>query len=162
MAKAADEPRRQAAQNRRARFDYFIEDTLEAGIILAGTEVKSLRAGRASINESYAGEQKGELFLFNAHIPEYTLAGKHLQHELRRPRKLLVKRKELNKLLGSIRRDGFTLVPLAVYFNDRGIAKVQIGLARGKRQVDKRASEKERDWQRDKARVMRDKGRSND
>jgi len=157
MSKSDGEPGRQVAQNRRARFDYFIEDTLEAGIMLAGTEVKSLRAGRASINESFAGERQGELFLFNAHIPEYQLAGRHLQHELKRPRKLLVRRKELNKLLGSIRRDGVTIVPLAVYFNDRGIAKVQLGLAKGKRKVDKRETEKQRDWQRDKARLMRDK-----
>lgn len=159
MSKRDADPSRQVAQNRRARFDYFIEDTLEAGIMLAGTEVKSLRAGRASISESYAGEKAGELFLFNAHIPEYQLAGRHLQHELRRPRKLLVKRRELNKLLGSIRREGVTIVPISVYFNDRGIAKVQLGLAKGKRKVDKRETEKQRDWQRDKARLMREKGR---
>ncbi|MDR3515649.1 MAG: SsrA-binding protein SmpB [Azospirillaceae bacterium] len=146
-----------AAQNRRARFDYFIQDTLEAGIILAGTEVKSLRGGRASINESYAGETSGELFLFNAHIPEYGQAGRWLQHEPKRPRKLLVHRRQLNKLLGSIRRDGITLVPLSVYFNERGMAKVELGIAKGKRKVDKRATEKERDWQRDKARLMREK-----
>ena len=159
MAKAEKEPQRQAAQNRRARFDYFIEGTLEAGIVLAGTEVKALRAGRASINESYAGEQRGELFLLNAFIPEYTLAGRHLQHEPRRPRKLLVHRRELNKLLGAIRREGATIVPLSIYFNPRGLAKVQLGLAKGKHKGDKRQAEKERDWQRDKARLMRAKGR---
>ena len=151
-------PERAAAQNRRARFDYFIDDTLEAGIILTGTEVKSLRSGRASINESYAGERDGELYLFNAYIPEYQLAGKFFQHEVRRPRKLLVHRRELGKLLQQIRRDGVTLVPMSVYFNPRGIAKVQIGVARGKRKADKRETSKERDWQRDKARLMRNRG----
>jgi SsrA-binding protein len=150
--------RKLAAQNRRARFDYFIEDTLEAGIILAGTEVKSLRGGRASINESYAGESAGDLYLFNAYIPEYSLAGRWLQHEVRRPRKLLVKKRERDKLLGAIRREGATLVPLTIYFNDRGLAKVEIGLARGKKKADKRESEKARDWQRDKARLMRSRG----
>ena len=157
MARKAEEPRRIAAQNRRARFDYFIEEALEAGVILMGTEVKSLRAGRASINESYAGEKDGELYLFNAYIPEYNLAGKHLQHEVRRPRKLLLHRKQMNKFLGAIRREGATLVPLDIHFNDRGLAKVGIGLARGKKKVDKRQAEKDRDWKRDKARIMRDK-----
>jgi SsrA-binding protein len=159
MARQSAAPARLAAQNRRARFDYFIDETIEAGIMLTGTEVKSLRSGRASINEAYAGEQAGELFLVNAYIPEYTLAGKFLQHEVRRPRKLLVHKKELNKLLGSIRREGVTLVPLSMYFNDRGIAKIEIGLARGKKKVDKRETEKERSWQRDKARLMREKGK---
>ena len=156
--KDKDDETRTVAQNRRARFDYFIEDTLEAGIVLAGTEVKSLRSGRASINESYAGEQSGELFLINAFIPEYLQAGRWLQHETKRPRKLLVKRRELARLLSGIRRDGVTIVPLAVYFNARGIAKVKLGLARGKRMADKRETQKERDWQRDKARLMRAKG----
>jgi len=157
--KKKDDPTgRIVAQNRRARFDYFISETLEAGIMLLGTEVKSLRAGRASINESFAGEQGGELFLFNAHIPEYGQAGRHLQHEPRRPRKLLVHRRELGKLLGSIRQKGVTIVPLSVYFNFRGLAKVQLGLASGKKQVDKRQTEKEREWKRQKERVLRDKG----
>jgi SsrA-binding protein len=151
-------PQRLAAQNRRARFDYFIDDKLEAGIMLAGTEVKSLRSGKASINESYAGERDGELYLFNAYIPEYNLAGKFFQHEVRRPRKLLVRRRELDKLLGSIRREGVTLIPMSIYFNDRGIAKVEIGVARGKKKGDKRETEKARDWQRDKARLMRSRG----
>jgi len=158
MARKGPVPGRIAAQNRRARFDYFIDDTPEAGIMPAGTEVKSLRGGRASINESYAGERDGELFLFNAYIPEYQQAGRWLQHETKRPRKLLVHRREMDRLLGSIRREGTTLVPLSVYFNDRGIAKVELGLARGKRKVDKRETEKERDWKRDKARLIRDKG----
>jgi len=157
--KDKDDEARTVAQNRRARFDYFIEETLEAGIVLAGTEVKSLRSGRASINESYAGEQAGELFLINAFIPEYNQAGRWLQHETKRPRKLLVKRRELAKLLSGIRRDGVTIVPLSVYFNPRGIAKVRLGLARGKRMADKREAQKDRDWQRDKARLMRNKGR---
>lgn len=157
MARASVQARL-VAQNRRARFDYFIDQTLEAGIVLAGTEVKSLRGGRASINESFAGEQQGELYLFNAYIPEYQQAGRYFQHETKRPRKLLVHRRELNKLLGSIRRDGVTIVPISIYFNDRGRAKVELGLARGKKKVDKRETEKARDWQRDKARIMRDRG----
>jgi SsrA-binding protein len=158
MARPGPVPGRIAAQNRRARHDYFIDETMEAGIMLAGTEVKSLRSGRASINEAYAGEQHGELFLFNAYIPEYQQAGSFFQHETKRPRKLLVRRRELDKLLGSIRREGVTIVPLSLYFNERGMAKLELGLARGKRKVDKREAEKERDWQRDKARLMRAKG----
>ena len=154
----ADTPGTRIAENRRARFDYFIEESLEAGIVLVGTEVKSLRQGQASLTESHAGEIAGELFLMNAHIPEYTRAGAKQQHEIRRPRKLLVKRKELDHLLGSIRREGMTLVPLSMYFNDRGIAKISLGLAKGKRKSDKRETEKKRDWQRDKARIMRARG----
>jgi SsrA-binding protein len=147
-----------AAQNRRARFDYHIEDTLEAGLALTGTEVKMLRGGKASINESYATEQGGELWLVNSHIPEYP-AARHFNHEPRRPRKLLVHRKELNKLMGAIKREGVTLVPLSIYFNERGIAKCEIGLAKGKKKADKRETEKARDWQRDKARLMRERNR---
>lgn len=142
------------AQNRKARHDYFIEDSLEAGIVLAGTEVKSLRSSNASIAESYAGEMKGEIFLFNAFIPTYKAANRE-NHEERRPRKLLLHAKQRNKLLGSIKREGVTIVPLSVYFNERGIAKVELGLAKGKKKADKRASEKDRDWARDKARAMR-------
>lgn len=149
---------RLVAQNRRARHDYFIDQTLEAGIALAGTEVKSLRLGRANIQDGYAGEMAGELYLFNAHIPEYGQAGRFFQHEPKRPRKLLVHRRQMNQLLGAVRREGVTLVPLSIYFNERGIAKVELGIARGKRKHDKRESEKERDWQREKARVMREKG----
>lgn len=163
MAAKEPEAKRIAAQNRRARFDYFIDDTLEAGIMLMGTEVKSLRSGRASINESYAGlSREGELYLYNAHIPEYLQAGRWLQHEIRRPRKLLVKRRELGKLAGAIKLKGATLVPMSIYFNDRGIAKVQLGVATGKKKGDKRESEKERSWQRDKARLMREKSRNVD
>src|SRR5271170_7236277 len=135
------------AQNRRARHDYLITDTLEAGIMLAGSEVKTLRLGQASIAESYAAERAGELFLFNAYIPIYKPANR-FNHEERRARKLLVHRKERDKLLGSIKREGITIVPLGIYFNARGIAK-------SKRKADKRATEKARDWQRQKARVMR-------
>jgi SsrA-binding protein len=156
---AASEPSagKIAAQNRRARHDYLIEQTVEAGIVLAGTEVKSLRTGQASIAEAFAREDGGELFLVNAHIPEYQQAHKLLQHEVKRPRKLLLHRKEMARLMASIKREGITIVPLSIYFNPRGMAKVQLGLAKGKRMADKRQAAKERDWQRDKARLMRNK-----
>jgi SsrA-binding protein len=153
-----EEAKKYAAQNRRARFDFFIDDVLEAGIMLTGSEVKSLRGGRASVNEAYAGLKDGELYLFNAYIPEYLQAGRIDQHEPKRPRKLLVRRRELDKLAAGVKQKGVTLVPMSVYFNDRGYAKVEIGLATGKKKHDKRESEKERSWQRDKARLMRDKG----
>lgn len=145
------------AQNRRARHEYIIEDTLEAGLMLTGTEVKSLRDGRCSLGEAYAAEQNGELYLLNAHIAPYEAASR-FNHEPRRPRKLLVHRRELARLIGLTRRGGYTLVPLSLYFNERGLAKVQLGLARGKRKADKRESEKARDWQRQKARLLRDRG----
>lgn len=145
------------AQNRKARFNYFIEETMEAGIILSGTEVKSLRGGEASINESYAGVEGSEIFLLNVYIPEYTKAHIKLQHEVRRPRKLLLHKNQLNKLIGAIQRKGTTIVPLSIYFNKRGIAKVEIGIASGKKQHDKRATERDRDWGRERARIMRDK-----
>jgi SsrA-binding protein len=147
-----------AAQNRRARYDYRIEDTLEAGLVLAGTEVKVLRAGHATITEAYAGESGGELFLINANIPEYA-ASASFNHEPRRPRKLLLHRKEMNRLLGAIKREGVTLVPLGIYFNERGRAKVEIGLAHGKRKADKRQAEKDRDWQKSRARLLRHQDR---
>lgn len=150
------DPNRHVAQNRRARFDYHIDETLEAGLVLYGSEVKSLRKGSASIGESHAGERDGELYLFNAYIPEYPGANR-FNHEPRRARKLLVHRRELGKLLGAVKREGVTLVPMSVYFNARGIAKVQLGLARGKKMADKRNAIKDRDWQRDKARLMRAK-----
>ena len=152
----AETSRRLVAQNRRARHDYFIEDTLEAGLVLTGTEVKSLRLGRASVAESYVHQRGGELYLSGAHIPEYEAASR-FNHAPRRDRKLLVHRREAGKLIGQIKREGYTLVPLELYFNSRGIAKVQIGLARGKRQVDKRQTAKERDWKRQKARLLREK-----
>lgn len=144
------------AQNRKARHNYFIEDSLEAGLILTGTEVKSLRQGRASIVEAYAGEQGGQLYLLNANIPIYEAANR-FNHAPKRPRKLLLHRRERDRLLGLIRRQGYTLVPLKLYFNPRGIAKVELGIARGKRKIDKRDTEKQRDWNREKARLMREK-----
>ena len=144
-------------QNRRARHDYLIEDTLEAGLVLQGSEVKVLRTGQASIAEAYADAQAGELFLINANIPEYKAANR-FGHQPRRPRKLLLHRKEMNKLLGAIRREGVTIVPLSIYFNERGRAKVELGLAHGKKKADRRQYEKDRDWQRDKARIMRARG----
>jgi SsrA-binding protein len=145
---------RYVVENRRARHDYVIEDTLEAGLVLRGTEVKVLRRGQASISEAYADEEGGELFLVNANIPEYAAAA-HFTHEPRRPRKLLLHRKEMNRLLGAIRRQGATLIPLSIYFNDRGLAKVALGLARGRKKADRRQAEKARDWQRDRARILR-------
>jgi len=145
------------ALNKRARFDYFIEETIEAGIVLYGSEVKSLRQGKGSIVESYASDEGDELFLINAFIPEYYEASR-FNHNPRRPRKLLVRRRELNRLLVAIRRKGMTLVPLSLYFNERGIAKLELGLASGKKKSDKRATEKERDWQRQKGRLIREKG----
>lgn len=150
---------RYVAMNRRARHDYHIVDTVEAGIVLTGTEVKSLRKGTSSIQESFAQSKDGSLMLLNVYIPEYLQAGPHLQHETRRPRILLLHRREMDKLLGSIKKDGMTLVPLGIYFNKRGIAKVELGLAKGKNAPDKRASIKEREWQRDKARLLRDRNR---
>ncbi len=147
------------AQNRRARHDYFIDETLEAGIALEGTEVKSLRSGQASIQEAFARETDGELWLVNAYVPPYAMASAKFNHEPRRPRRLLIHRKELNKVMGLTKREGVTLVPLSIYFNARGRAKVEIGLARGKRKEDKRAAEKEKDWQRDKGRILRERNR---
>lgn len=156
MVKGAPSAERIAAQNRKARHNYFIEDTIEAGIMLLGTEVKSLRAGQANLNDAYAAEQSGGLFLINAHIPEYK-HGNRNNHAPRRPRKLLLRTRELNKLFAAIAREGMTAVPLSIYFNERGIAKVELGLAKGKRQHDKRATEKERDWNREKSRTLREK-----
>ena len=145
----------QVAQNRRARFDYEIEDRVEAGIILTGTEVKSLRTGTASLAEAYAGPREGAIWLINATIPEYKQAGPRMNHDPKRPRKLLLHRREQERLMGQVRRGGYTLVPIRLYFNARGIAKLEIGLAKGKKQHDKRQTQRDRDWQRDKARVLR-------
>lgn len=142
-------------RNRRATFDYEIEETLEAGLILMGSEVKSLRAGKASINEAYAGEKDGEIYLFNANITEYGPATR-FNHEPKRPRKLLLHKREQQKLLGVLARKGYTLVPMAMYFNHRGIVKLKIGVGVGKKNVDKRETIKERDWQRQKERVMKE------
>jgi SsrA-binding protein len=149
--------RKLIAENRRARFDYFVEETLEAGIQLVGSEVKSLRAGRANIAESYVAPERGELYLINAHIPEYAPAAR-FNHAPRRLRKLLVKKKELARLSGAVEREGRTIVPLKMYFNTRGVAKLEIALARGKKVHDKRAATKDRDWKRQQARLMREKG----
>lgn len=145
------------AENRRARFDHHVEDVLEAGLMLQGTEVKALRAGEASIAESYAEVRDGEVWLVNANIPEYS-HGNRLNHEPRRPRKLLLHAREVNRLLGAVERKGMTLVPLSIYFNRTGRAKVELALAKGKQTHDKRAAIKERDWKRDKARLMRERG----
>ena len=155
-SKKAAAPSRFAAQNRRARHDYAIEDTVEAGIVLTGSEVKSLRAGRATLNEAYAGEKMGEIFLLNVHIPQYGPSGQ-FNHAPKRPRKLLLHARQVARLLAAISREGMTLVPLDIHFNDKGIAKVSLGLAKGKKKYDKRQSAKEQDWKRDKARLLRDK-----
>lgn len=155
--KKEDENSKTVARNRRARFDYFIEEVLEAGIILTGTEVKSLRLGQASINESYATAKELEILLLNAYIPEYTKAHGKLQHEVRRPRVLLLHKSQLNKLITAVQRKGTTLVPLSVYFNKRGIAKVELGIATGKKQQDKRDTIKDREWKREKSRLMHER-----
>ena len=145
------------AQNKKARHNYFIKETFEAGLVLMGSEVKSLRLGKANIEESYADEQGGEMFILNMNITEYAPA-KHFSHTPKRPRKLLLKKRERNKLMGQIQRKGMTVVPLSLYFNHKGIVKLSLGLAEGKKLHDKRASEKQRDWNRERGRVMRDKG----
>ena len=152
--RAAD---RYVAQNRRARHDYLIEDTLEAGLVLRGTEVKVLRRGQASIAEAYADEESGELFLVNANIPEYA-SSTHFNHQPRRPRKLLLHRKEINKLMGAVDREGMTLIPLKLYFNERGRAKLLLAVAKGKKLHVKRETVKKRDWGREKGRLMRARG----
>ena len=144
------------SQNRKARFDYFIKEQIEAGIVLKGPEVKSLRAGRATLTDAWAGERAGELFLFNCYIPEYQ-GGVLSRFEPRAPRKLLLKHKQVDQLLGQVARDGVTLVPLQIHFNDRGVAKVLIGVGEGRKKADKRHAIAARDWQRDKARLLRNK-----
>jgi SsrA-binding protein len=145
------------AENRRARFDYFLDDKLEAGLMLTGTEVKALREGRANIAESYVGVEGRELALINAHIPEYGPANR-FNHEPRRQRKLLLHRRELDKLIGAAQRDGRTLIPTRLYFNDKGMVKLEVALARGKKAHDKRETEAARDWKREQGRLMRDRG----
>jgi SsrA-binding protein len=145
------------AENRRARFDYFVDERLEAGIALTGTEVKSLRHGEGSIAESYATVDGGEVWLINSHIPEYS-HGNRLNHQPRRARKLLLKGREISKLHGAVARQGLTLVPLSIYFNSRGRAKVELALARGKKVHDKRDTVKERDWKREQQRLLRNRG----
>jgi SsrA-binding protein len=156
--RAAFEKSKTVAENRRARYDYFIDDTVEAGIALTGTEVKSLRFGEGSIAESYAEVKDGaEIWLINANIPEFS-HGNRYNHEPKRPRKLLLNAREIDKLHGAVARQGMTLVPLSIYFNARGRAKVELALAKGKKAPDKRATEKERDWKREQGRILRERG----
>lgn len=158
MAANQERPRKIAAENRRARFDYEIGETFEAGLMLTGTEVKSLRGGKATITESYASvDRAGEVFLVNANIPEY-LEANRFNHEPKRPRKLLLKAREIARLAQGTERQGMTIVPLKIYFNDKGRAKIEIALARGKKLYDKRETEKARDWSREKGRLLREKG----
>ncbi|HEX8232634.1 MAG TPA: SsrA-binding protein SmpB [Caulobacteraceae bacterium] len=145
------------AENRRARFDYFLDDTVEAGIALTGTEVKSLRNGRANIAESYAAVEGREIVLVNADIPPYANANR-FNHEPRRPRKLLLHRKQIDRLIGGVEREGRTLIPLRLYFNEKGRAKLEVALAKGKKAHDKREAVAERDWKREQGRLMRDRG----
>ena len=145
------------AENRRARFDYFLEEKFEAGLILTGSEVKSLRLGKANIAEAYAGGEGRDLMLVNAYIPEYGPANR-FNHEPRRPRRLLLHRKQIDKLLGAVRRDGRTIVPTRLYWNEKGLAKLELALAKGKSAPDKRHTEAERDWKREQGRLMRDRG----
>ena len=156
MAKAPS-ARKVVADNRKARFNYEILDTYEAGIALTGTEVKSLRQGKATIGEAYAGPSGNEMFLFNAYIPEYLQANR-FNHETKRPRRLLLHKRQIDKLIGATQREGFTVVPLKIYFNERGRAKVELGLGRGKKLHDKRETEKKRSWERERGRLMRAKG----
>jgi SsrA-binding protein len=157
MAKDPKNVRKVVADNRKARFNYEITDTYEAGIALTGTEVKSLRQGKATIGEAYAGPSGEEFFLFNAYIPEYLQANR-FNHETRRPRRLLLHRRQIDKLIGATQREGYTVVPLRIYFNERGRAKVEIGLGRGKKLHDKRETEKQRTWNRERSRLLREKG----
>lgn len=146
------------ADNRRAGYEYSLEDKYEAGMMLTGTEVKSLRHGQASIKEAYVGPHKGEIWAYNINIPEYKQANHGQQHEPKRPRKLLLKQKEVHKLMGAVQREGYTIIPLRLYFNARGLAKLEIALAKGKKIHDKRETEKKRDWGREQRKLLKDKG----
>jgi SsrA-binding protein len=158
VAKKPDDGTTRIAQNRKARHEFKIDDVFEAGIMLVGTEVKSLRKGSINIAESYAVYENDGLWLLNAYIPEYQKAGRFFQHEPRRKRKLLMHKSEIAKLTIAVERKGMTLVPLELYFNAKGVAKLKLALAEGKKLHDKRASDKERDWNREKQRVLRDRG----
>ena len=155
--KKSDPGRKLVAENRKARFNYEIQDTLEAGLVLQGTEVKSLRNGEANIAESYVSEEDGEIWLINSYIPEY-LEANRFNHEPRRRRKLLLHKREMAKMAQAADREGMTLVPLKLYFNDRGRAKLEVAVAKGKKTVDKRETVKKRDWDRQKARIMKEHG----
>lgn len=157
MADKKDSNSKLVAENRRARFDYMLEDVIEAGIQLLGSEVKSLRVGRINIAESYASAERGGIYLINANIPEYPGANQ-FNHEPKRPRKLLLKKREIAKLMQAVQREGRTIVPLKLYFNERGLAKIAIALAKGKKSHDKREATKDRDWKRDQSRLLRQKG----
>ena len=157
MAAKTEAKLRVVADNRKARFNYFIDETMEAGVALTGTEVKSLRAGKATIAEAYADSRDGEIWLINSNIPEYQQAHR-FNHAPKRPRKLLLHRRQINKLIGAVEREGMTIVPLKFYFNDRGRAKIEIALARGKKLYDKRDTERKRSWERERGRLLRQKG----
>src|SRR5258707_11721958 len=157
MATKPERKLRVVADNRKARFNYFIDDTMEAGLALTGTEVKSLRSGKATIAESYADARDGEIWLINSNIPEYLQANR-FNHAPKRPRKLLLHKRQINKLIGAVEREGMTLIPLKLYFNEQGRAKIELALAKGKKLHDKRETEKKRDWSREKGRLMRARG----
>jgi len=157
MAPKKDDKKKVVAENRRARFDFYIEDSVEAGIMLTGTEVKALREGKANIAESYASPEDGGIWLINANIPVYS-AGNRQNHEPKRRRKLLLHKKEMVRLAQAVERKGHTLIPLRLYFNERGIAKLELGLGKGKKTHDKRDTVKDRDWLRQKQRLLRDRG----
>lgn len=157
MAAKTETNQKLIADNRKARFNYAIGDVFEAGIALTGSEVKSMRNGRANIAESYAGSRDGELWLYNANISEYKQAGRD-NHAPKRPRKLLLHKRQINKLIGAVEREGMTVVPLKIYFNAKGMAKVELALAKGKKLHDKRATDRKRSWERERGRLMRDKG----
>jgi SsrA-binding protein len=157
VAPKTDRKLRVVADNRRARFNYELGEAFEAGIALTGSEVKSLRLGKATIGESYADARGGELWLINANIPEYVQAGR-FNHAPKRPRKLLLHRRQINKLAGAVEREGMTLVPLKLYFNEKGRAKIELALGRGKKLHDKRETEKKRSWERERGRLLRAKG----
>ena len=157
MAEKKDRPIKVIAENRKARFNYAVDDTVEAGIALTGTEVKSLRSGKSTIAESYADSKNGEIWLINANIPEYLQANR-FNHEPKRPRKLLLHKKQINRLMGAVDREGMTLIPLKLYFNERGRAKIELALARGKKLYDKRDTQKKRSWERERGRLLRQKG----
>ncbi len=157
MAAKTERKLRIIADNRKARFNYFIDETMETGVALTGTEVKSLRQGKATIAESYADARDGEIWLINANIPEYLQANR-FNHAPKRPRKLLLHRRQINKLIGAVEREGMTLIPLKLYFNEKGRAKLELALARGKKLYDKRETAKKRSWDRERGRLLRQKG----